>query len=160
MNKKRNVTNPIIFLNKDTKVSELEKILDGFCGDVVITKKMIIDKDSRISCSNLYVMDEIKRRHPISMHAITIEGNFYCYDEVHCNDINVDGNFFCESFMYAKNISVEGDFTCYSKTDAYGSVIRVAGDFECYGATAKKVVVLNSIRAYGTIASPFIRSGY
>ena len=62
--------------------------------------------------------------------------------------------------MYAKNISVEGDFTCYSKIDAYGSIIRVAGDFECYGATARKVVVLDSIRAYGTISAPFIRSGY
>ena len=159
MNKERNVTKAILSFNQDVKASELEKLVEGFEGDVVITKKLIIDKELKLFC-NLYVMDKIKRKSPIAAYPITINGNLYCYDEVHCNDINVDGNFFCESFMYAKNICIEGDFTCCGKIDAYGSVIRVAGDFECYGASAKKVVVLNSIRSYGLIASPFIRSGY
>ena len=159
MNKERNVTNSILFLNQDIKASELEKLVEGFNGDVVIAKKLILDKELNLSC-NLYVLDKIKRKNPIVAYTITVRGNLYCYDEIHCNNINVDGTLFCESFIYAKNISVEGDFTCYSKIDAYGSVIRVAGDFECYGATAKKIVVLNSIRAYGTIAAPFVRSGY
>lgn len=159
MHKERNVTNQILSFNEDVKASELKDLVDGFTGDVVIAKKLIIDKELKLSC-NLYVLDKIKRKNPITAYPITINGNLYCYDEVHCNDINVDGNFFCESFIYAKDISVEGDFTCYSKIDAYGSIIRVAGDFECYGAIAKKVVVFNSIKSYGPISAPFIRSGY
>ena len=159
MNKERNVTKKILVFNQDVKASELENLINGFIGDVVITKKLIIDKELNVMC-NLYVMDGIKRKSPITEYPITINGNLYCYDEIHCKDINVDGTLFCRSFIYAKNICVEGDFICYAKTNAFGSTIRVSGDLVSYGIKAEEVFVLNSIKAYGPISAPFIRSGY
>ena len=51
MNKKRNVTKAILSFNQDVKASELEEFLEGFKGDVVIAKKLIIDKEIKISCN-------------------------------------------------------------------------------------------------------------
>lgn len=159
MNKKRNVTNAVIVYDRDVRVSELESIGKDFEGDIIINQKLIIDKEVE-TFGNLHVIGGIKKKSPITEYAIMINGNLYCYDEVHCNDINVDGNFFCRSFIYAKNICVEGDFICYAKTNAFGSTIRVSGDLVSYGIKAEEVFVLNSIKAYGPISAPFIRSGY
>lgn len=159
MNKKRNVTNAVIVFNRNVKISELNSVGKDFEGDIVITKKLIIDKEIELF-GNLHVIGGIKRKSPITEYAMIVNGNLYCYDEIHCQDILVDGSFFCESFIYAKNIIVEGDFTCCAKTDCYGCNVIVSGDIKCYGIKADKVLALDRILAYGPISSNYTRSGY
>ena len=160
MKKKRNVTNAVIVFDRNVKVSELERIGKDFEGDIVINKKLIIDKEVELF-GNLHVIGGIKRKSPISEYAIYLYGNLYCYDEIHAHDINIDGSLFSESFIYAKNIIVEGNFTCYAKTECFGYDIIVSGDVESYDVIkAERVLVLNRIIAYAPIAAKFIKSGY
>lgn len=159
MNKKRNVTNAVIVYDRDVKISELENFGKDFIGDIVINKRLIIDKKVELF-GNLHVIGGIKRKSPITEYAINIIGNLYCYDEIHCQDINIDGNFFCESFIYAKNITVEGNFICYAKTDCFGCSVIVSGDIKCYGIKADKVLALDRLWAYGPISANYTRSGY
>ena len=160
MNKKRNVTNAVIVFDKNVKVSELEHIGKDFNGDIVINKKLIIDKEIEL-LGNLHVIGGIKRKSPIAEYAIYLNGNLYCYDEIHAQNINIDGSLFSESYIYAKNITVEGDFTCYAKTECFGYDVIVSGDIESYDVIkAERVLALNRITAHAPIAAKFIKSGY
>ena len=160
MNKERKVTNAVIVFDRNVKVSELERIGKDFEGDIVINKKLIIDKEVELF-GNMHVMGEIKKKSPIAEYTIYIHGNLYCYGEIHAQNINVDGSLFSESYIYAKNITVEGDFTCCAKTECFGYDLIVSGDIECYDAIkAERVLALNRITAYAPIAAKLIKSGY
>ena len=103
MNTERKIIEPnaIIVIDKIVKASELNALTQDFEGDVVITKKLILDKDVDISC-NLHVIGGIARKTPISEPNININGDFYCYGEIHCNNINVSG------YFYSKNSRIRG----------------------------------------------------
>ncbi len=149
MNKRKEITtNSIIVLDRVVKASDLNCLIKDFGGDVIITKKLVIDKKVDISC-NLYVMGEIVRKYPISEYDININGDFYCYGEIHCHNINVKGYFYSQNVIYSKNIKVGENFLCDSKVDAYGCDVIVAGDFECYGVTARTVEYFGQIRVCG-----------
>lgn len=162
MNMERKVIEPkaIVVVDKVVKASELNALTQGFGGDVIITKKLVIDKEVDISC-NLHVIGSIVRKNPISEFDVNINGDFYCYGEIRCNNINVSGYFYAENYIYSRNIKVGENFVCNSKVDAFGCDIIVAGDFECPSVTAKKVRVLGQANIYGSVSvSEGIKTGY
>jgi len=163
MNTERKIieTNPIIVCDNIIKASELNVLAEGFKGDIVITKKLVIDKDVDISCG-LHVMGGVVRKNPISESNINIDGDFYCYGEIHCNDINVSGYFYSEELIYSKNIKVGENFLCDAKIGAYGCNIIVAGNFECNGGViAGKIRVLGTSSINGSISvEKSIKTGY
>lgn len=150
----------IIVIDKVVKASELNALTQNFDGDVIVTKKLVLDKELYISC-NLHVMGGIARKTPISESNININGDFYCYGEIHCNHINVKGYFYSENIIYSRNIRVGEHFLCDAKIDAYGYDIIVAGDFECKGVVAEKVRVLGEASIKGSISvAKAIKTGY
>lgn len=162
MNTERNgvETNAIIVIDKIAKASELNELTHGFDGDVVITKKLFVDKNVDISC-NLYVLGGIARKNLMIETDININGDFYCYGEIHCNNINVSGYFYSKKPIYARDIRVAENFTCDDKIDVYGHDIIVAGDFKCKGVVAEEVRVLGEASINGsTSVSKSIKTGY
>jgi len=163
MNKERKIAkkNAIVVFNKAVKASELNKITQGFEGDVVIRKKLIVDQEIDISC-NLYVIGGITRKSPISEFNINVNGDLYCYGQVHCNNINISGYFYSENHIYSKNIKVGENFLCDAKIDAYGYEIVVAGNLECKdGIVAEEVRILGTSNINGSISvAKSIKTGY
>jgi len=162
MNTERKIVEPkaIVVFDKIVKVSELNALTQGFDGDVIITKKLIIDKDVDITC-NLHVLGNIVRKIPISEFSLNINGDLYCYGEILCNDINVSGYFYSEKIIYSRNIKVGENLVCDSKIDAFGCDIIVAGNLECQGLIAKKIRVLQEVSVCGSMAvSESIEIGY
>ena len=150
----------ILVINKIVKASELNELTHGFDGDVVITKKLFVDKKVDISC-NLYVVGGIARKNLMIETDININGDFYCYGEIHCNDINVSGYFYSQKTIYAKDIKVAENFICDDKIDVYGHDIIVAGNFKCKGVVAEEVRVLGEASINGsTSVSKSIKTGY
>lgn len=151
--KKRNVIeeNAIVVFERSIKASELNKLTNNFYGDVIITKKLIVDTEIDISC-NLYIVGDIVRKYPISQSDININGDFWCYGEMHCHNVRVSGCFFAKKIIYSKNIRVRENFSCDDKVDAYGCSIIVAGDMECYDVISKSVECLGKINVHGSIS--------
>lgn len=150
---KRNVIeeNAIVVFDRVVKASELNTLMQGFCGDLIITKKLVIDKEIDIAC-NLYVIGGIVRKYPVSQFNININGDFWCYGEIHCHNIDVSGCFFSKKVVYSKNIKVRENFSCDDKVDAYGCSIIVAGDMECYDIVSKSVECLGKIDIHCSIS--------
>ena len=144
-------TDAIIVFDKVLKASELNRLTQGFKGDVIITKRLILDREIDISC-NLYVLGGIIRKNLILESTININGDLYCYGEIHCNNINVSGYFYSEKLVYSKNIKVGENLLCEEKIDAYGCNIIIAGDLECGGVIAEEVRVLGEADIYGSIS--------
>lgn len=151
--KRRNVMghDTILVFDRVVKASELNQITKDFCGDVIITKKIILDGEVNAVC-NLYVIGGIVRKYPISEFDINIKGDFYCYGEIHCHDINVEGSFYSQKLIYSKNIKVGENFVCDNKVDVYGSTIIIAGDLECHDIVASRVECLGKINVEGSIS--------
>lgn len=147
-NRKIIESNAVIVFNRTVKASELNELLEGFGGDVVITKKLIVDKEINISV-NLYVIGGITRKSPLVEERINIDGDLYSYGEVHCNDINVSGTFYSEKVVYSGAIKVGEHLLCDDKIDAYNCDVIVAGDIECYGIMARKVYYLGKTDIQG-----------
>ena len=158
MVKGRNATEVIVVFNRNVKASELNKVVNGFHGKVVVTKKLIVDKALDIEC-DLDVLGDVMRKSPISEYPIKVNGDFSCYGDMHCNTIYVGGSFSCEGIIYSKSITVCEDFVCYDKVDAYGSNITVAGDFEAFAVKADSIIVMNSISVYGSISARCVKAG-
>jgi len=148
---KRNVveSKSVIVFDRAVKASEINELTKDFYGDVIVTKKIVMDKGIDITC-NLYVIGGIVRKYPISESNININGDFYCYGEMHCHNINVSGCFYSKKIVYSKNIRIGEDFLCDDKVDAYGCSIIVVGNFECYDIIAKSVECLEKIRIHGS----------
>ena len=162
MNTERKIIEPraIIVIDKIAKASELNELTQGFEGDVIVTKKLVLDKNIDVSC-NLHVMSVIARKTPISESNININGDLYCYGEIHCNDINVSGYFYSKNLIYSRNIKVGENFLCNAKIDAFGCNIIVAGDLECRGVVAEEVRTLGEASIKGPISvSKSIKTGY
>lgn len=152
MNKRKEIgTNSIIVFDKVVKASKLNSLIKDFCGDVIITKKLIIDKKIDVVC-NLHVIGGVVRKYPISDFDININGDFYCYGEMHCHNIKVSGCFYSQNIIYSRNIKVGEDFLCNNKVDAFGCDIIVAGNFECNDIVAGKVECLGQIKIKGSIS--------
>ena len=153
MNTERKIIEPnaVIVFDRVVKASELMKLTQCFWGDVVITKKLIVDKEIDISV-NLHVVGSILRKSPISEYNININGDLFCYSEVHCNDINVSGSFYSERVIYSRNIKVGENLICNDKIDAFNCDIVVAGDLECYGVIAKSVRYFGQTNIKGSIS--------
>ena len=150
MNKRKIMaTNSVIVFDKVVKASQLNNLTSKFSGDVIITKKLVIDKKIDISC-NLYVIGGIVRKYSISELDININGDLHCYGEIHCHNINVNGDFYSQDIIYSRNIKVGENFLCIGKLDAYGCKVIVAGDFECNDIIAGKVECLGKIRIKGS----------
>ena len=150
-NRKIIESNAVIVFDRNVKASELNKLLEGFWGDVVITKKLIVDKKVDIAV-NLYVIGGITRKSPIIEDSINIDGDLYSYGEVHCNDINVSGTFYSEKIVYSGAIKVGEHLLCNDKIDAYNCDVIVAGDIECYGIMARKVYYLGKTDIQGKVS--------
>ena len=150
----------VIVFDKIIKTSELNDLLKNFCGDVIITKKLVVDKRIDIKC-NLYVIGGIVRKYPISDFDICIDGDFCCYGEIHCHSISVSGNFYSQKLIYSKAIKVGEDFLCEDKVDSYGCNIVVAGNFEAKAVVAKKIECLGKTKISGEVSvAEGITSGY
>jgi len=162
MNTERKTVEPkaIIVIDKIAKASELNELTQGFEGDVIVTKKLILDMDINISC-NLHVMGCVSRKMPMSESNININGDFYCYGEIHCNNINVTGYLYSESLIYSRNIKVGENLLCDTKINAFGCNIIVAGDFECKSVVAEEIRVLGEVCINGSISvAKAIKTGY
>jgi len=162
MNKERKVIEPnaIIVFDRNVKASELNLIAKDFNGDVIITKKLMIDSDLNIEY-NLHVISDIMCRSKMFEHNINIKGDLYCYGKISCHDINVWQNFYCEDIIYSTDIKVGGDMCSNNTIHAYGHKIVVAGNLNCEGIVAEDVAVLGRLNIQGTIsASKSIKIGY
>ena len=162
MKKERKITksNAIVVCDKITKASEINLLAQDFTGDIVITKRLILDQDINISC-NLHAIGDIVRKSPISEFSININGDLYCYDEIHCNDIKVSGYFYSKNTINSKNIKVGENFVCEEEIDAYGCNIVVIGNLECKGVVAKEIRVLGEASITGSISvTNAIKTGY
>lgn len=152
MNRRENVgTGSIIVFDKDVKARALDFLIKNFHGDVVITKKLIIDKKIDIAC-NLYVLGGVVRKYPMSEFDINIDGDFYCYGEIHCHNVNVSGYFYSRNIIYSRNIKVGENFLCDDKVNAYGCNVIVAGDLECDSILAGTVECLGTVKVKGSIS--------
>lgn len=153
MNKRKlNEPNTVIVFDRIVKASELNTLIKSFCGDVVITKKLVVDKQIDIAC-NLYVIGGIVRKHAISEYDININGDLYCYGEIHCHNINVSGYFYSKDIIYSKDIKVGESLSCDNKVDAYACKVIVAGDLECEAIIAGRVEYFGDIEVKGSISA-------
>ena len=162
MNKERKITksNAIVVCDNITKASEINLLVQNFTGDIVIPKRLVLDQDINISC-NLYAIGGIVRKSPISEFSININGDFYCYDEIHCNNINVSGYCYSKNIIISRSIKVGEDCVCEEKISAYGCNIIVAGNLECKGVVAKEIRVLGEASITGSISvTNAIKTGY
>ena len=102
MLKKRKVADAtIVVFDRNVKASELNLITNQFYGEVIITKKLIVDKDLNIEC-DLFVVGDVVKKSPISEYEIKINGDFCCCSDIHCNDIDVSGCFFVTGLSIQK----------------------------------------------------------
>ena len=159
MLKKRKLAKAIIVFDRNVKASELNLITNEFYGEVIITKKLIVDKDLTIEC-DLFVGGDVVKKSPISECEIKINGDLCCCGDIHCNDIEVSGCFFAGGIIYSKNITVGEDFVCYDKVDAYGCNIIVVGDCEVLSIKAESVKVKGLVTTYGGISAKYLKAGY
>ena len=162
MNKERMLIKPkaIVVFDKIVKASELNALTQGFDGDVIITKKLVIDQDLNVKC-NLHVMGKVVGKYPISEFDIKINGDLYCYGEISCDNIKVSGYFYAEKAIYCKDLKVGENFVCNAKVDAFGCDIIIVENFYCKGVIAKKIRVIGQMSVYGSIsASESIKIGY
>lgn len=160
MNKRKLNEPKVVVFDRIVKASEISSLVKDFCGDVIITKKLIIDKKVDIVC-NLHVIGGVVRKYPISDFDININGDFYCYGEMHCHNIKVSGCFYSQNIIYSRNIKVGEDFICNNKVDAFGCDIIVAGNLECNDIVAGIVECLGQIKIKGSVSiAAGIISGY
>lgn len=159
MQKERKVTEQraIIVFDRDVTVSELNRLIKDFYGDVVINGELWVDTHPYIK-SNLYVIGNIVC---VPEQELTVEGDLYCYSEMASYNILVEGCFYCEGVISADNIKVTESFWCKNRIEAYGGKITVLGDFECHGIKAKSVETYGKTYIEGHISvRNFIKSGY
>lgn len=159
MLKKRKLDKAIIVFDRNVKASELNLVTNEFYGEVIITKKLIVDKDLNIEC-DLFVVGDVVKKSPISEYEIKINGDLCCCGDVHCNDIEVSGFFFCRGIIYSKDINVGADFVCYNKVDAFGCNIIVIGECEVLSIKAESVKVKRVVTTYGGISAKYLKAGY
>ena len=159
MVKGREITEATIVFDRNVKASELNLITEGFCGEVVIIKKIIVDENLNIGF-DLFVLGGVAKKSPISDYKLKIDGDFYCYGDIHCNSINVRGCFVCEGIIYSKDIIVGENFVCYDEVDVFGSRIVVVGDFEALAVKADTIIVMNKITVYNSMSANCVKTGY
>ena len=159
MNKERKVTeeNIVVVFDRDVKSSELNVLLKGFHGDVVINKSLEIDQDLQLEC-NLYVILSILAP-AYNTKKIHIYGDLYCGD-VGCYEIYVQGLFYSEGRIDSTRIVVGENLYCDAEIYTWGNDILVAGDLECTDIEAGEVHVCGQLKVENGISATKVCIGY